>query len=258
MQVHSLYCYPVKSLSGIKVEQLDLDDFGPVADRRWMITDPEGSFISQRSHPQLARIAVSLDARKVTVTIPDQGDFLLEQSPERLNVRVWRDSVSALRAVPGPAEAISRFLGEAVDLVYMPLDSFRSVDRVAERRVSFSDGFPFLITSQASLEELNSRLDVAVDMRRFRPNIVVSGAPAWAEDGWQSLAIGSTRLDLVKPCSRCILTTVDPDLGSRNPDQQPLRTLGGYRRRAEGVMFGVNAVHTGTGPITIGQSISLI
>lgn len=261
MQIQSLFMYPVKSLAGIEVDSLALDDFGPAGDRRWMITDALGRFLTQREYPQLARVRVRLEDTGILIEVPGEGSHALEQSDESRNVMVWDDWLSAQRARPGPATALGRFLGMEVDLVYMPDATFRPVDRVwvrERRRVGFADGYPFLVVNQASLDELNSRLQQPVEMRRFRPNIVIGADTPWAEDGWTSLLSEDVRLDLVKPCSRCILTTVDPDKGVKAPDQQPLRTLGQYRRLPGGVIFGMNAVHTGTGPLRVGQSITLI
>lgn len=262
MQIQSLYCYPVKSLPGIQVAQLKLDDFGPSGDRRWMITDTLGRFITQRTHPELARVAVELDAAgAVNIHVPTQGVFTLRAGEEDRNVTVWDDWVGATRAEAGPAEALSLFLDTPVDFVYMPLETFRPVDRVwvkERRRVSFADGFPFLVVNQASVDELGARLGSTVDMRRFRPNIVVAGAQAWAEDEWSGLVTGNVRLDLVKPCSRCVMTTVDPEQGIKDPEHQPLRMLATYRNRVSGIMFGKNGVHTGEGPLKVGDSVSLI
>jgi uncharacterized protein YcbX len=142
----------------------------------------------------------------------------------------------------------------------MPDSSFRRVDagRVDEyRRVGFADGFPFLVTNTASLAELNTRLAAPVEMRRFRPNIVVEGAEAWDEDHWQSLSIGDNHLSIVKPCSRCVMTTVDPAKGQKDAASQPLRTLSGYRRTQEGVIFGQNAIHESPGIIRVGDPVSV-
>lgn len=262
MQIQSLYCYPVKSLGGIRVDRLDLDEFGPAGDRRWMLVDSLGRFITQRNYPSLARVGVALDdSGSVSIRVPEQGAFALRASAQSRNVTVWDDWVGASLAEPGPAQALSRFLDTPVDLVYMAPETFRPVDRVwvrERRRVGFADGFPFLLVNQASLDELGARLGAAVDVRRFRPNIVVSGAAPWAEDHWAALTLaGKVRMDLVKPCSRCVMTTVDPDLGTQDPDQEPLRTLAGYRKRVGGVMFGKNGVHTGEGPVHVGDSVSL-
>jgi len=260
MQVHSLWIYPVKSLAGIEVDSFELDDFGPVGDRRWMIIDEDRNFVNQRTHPELARIKPTLADGGVTITIPDAGCFPLVPTAESLRALVWRDWVKALVGEPEANEALSRFAGKALRLVYMPDDSFRRVDagRVMDiRRVSFADGFPLLVTSVSSLQELNSRLDSPAEMRRFRPNIVVEGAEPWAEDGWQELLAGSVRLSLVKPCSRCVMTTVDPETGVKDAAVQPLRTLSGYRRTDEGVIFGMNAIHESSGTIRVGDSVTV-
>jgi hypothetical protein len=127
----------------------------------------------------------------------------------------------------------------------------------AYRRVSFADGFPFLVTNTASLEDLNARLERPVEMRRFRPNLVISGATPWDEDNWTTLTAGDVSISLVKPCSRCILTTVDPDTGVRSSDGQPLRALASFRKTADGVMFGVNGVHNTRGVLSVGDPVTL-
>jgi len=260
MQVHSLYVYPVKSLAGIQVSSFQMDDFGPAGDRRWMIVDSERTFVTQRSNPELAKVRTRLEAGQVFVDIPGEGEFSLEPGTDECRVRVWRDWEKAVYGAADASDALSRYCGQAFRFVYMPEDTFRRVDasRVTEyRRVSFADGFPFLITNDASLNELNSRLDSPVDMRRFRPNIVIEGAGPWEEDNWTSLLIGDTAFSLVKPCSRCVVTTVDPDEGVKAGDLQPLRTLGTYRRTSDGVIFGMNGIHQSAGEIHVGSPVAL-
>ncbi|HEY9119709.1 MAG TPA: MOSC N-terminal beta barrel domain-containing protein [Marinobacter sp.] len=260
MKVQSLFIYPVKSLAGIGVQAFEMDDFGAAQDRRWMIVDAERNFVSQRTHPELARIHTRIENGTVFIDIPGEGSFYLEPGDEEVRVLVWRDWVKALYGKPAPSAALSRYLGQPLHFVYMPDDTFRRVDasRVSDyRRVSFADGFPFLVVNLASLEELNGRLEEPVDIRRFRPNIVVEGAEPWVEDHWHNLVIGSTRFELVKPCSRCIMTTVDPDNGVQAPNLQPLRTLGKYRRTPDGVIFGMNAIHEAPGTIRVGDSVTL-
>ncbi len=261
MQIHSLYIYPVKSLAGIQVDSFDMDDFGPEGDRRWMIVDEERRFVTQRSYPQLARIKARFSGGDVEVDIPGEGVFKLSPTNETFPVLVWRDWVKARLGECGANDALSRFCGESFRFVYMPDETFRRVDeeRVGEyRRVGFADGFPFLITNLSSLDELNTRLERSVTMRRFRPNIVIEGAEPWAEDDWRELQIGARQFRLVKPCSRCIMTTVDPDRGVKDSSVQPLRTLSGYRRTAEGVIFGMNAIHDQPGRIRVGDPVSII
>lgn len=261
MNVHSLWIYPVKSLAGIEVKEIALDDFGPAGDRRWMIIDEDRHFVTQRSHPELARIRTTLADGDVRVDIPGQGVFTLRPTSESLRALVWRDWAQAFAGDAEANEAISRYCGKPLRFVYMPDESFRRVDtaRVQDlRRVSFADGFPLLITSMASLDELNERLDSPVEMRRFRPNIVVDGATPWAEDQWRELAVGTSVFSLVKPCSRCVMTTVDPDAGVKDPSTQPLKTLARYRRTEDGVIFGMNAIHESAGHVRVGDPVKII
>ncbi|MDN6318868.1 MAG: MOSC domain-containing protein [Marinobacter sp.] len=261
MKVHSLYIYPVKSLAGIEVSSFEMDDFGPKGDRRWMIVDSDRHFVTQRALPELARVTTSLADRVVSVHVPGEGDFTLQATDQELRVLVWRDWVKALKAEPAVSEALSRFCGKELQVVYMPDSSFRRVDvgRVTEyRRVGFADGFPLLITSLASLNELNLRLNAPVAMRRFRPNIVIEGAPAWQEDNWRKLNLGDQSFGIVKPCSRCVVTTVDPDTGIKDSGLQPLRMLSSYRRTSEGVIFGQNAIHETPGVIHVDDPATVI
>ncbi len=258
MQVHSLYLYPVKSLAGIRVSRFELDDFGPAGDRRWMIVDDNNQFVSQRRLPQLARITTSVKDGQLCVAIPGEGEVELNVGTEKTTVVIWRDQVEACVGTDPASSALSHFCDQPLRFVYMPESSFRRVDpgRVAERRrVGFADGFPLLVTNLASLDELNSRLEYPVDIRRFRPNVVITGAEPWAEDRWRRLLIGVVGLTVAKPCSRCVVTTVDPDSGEKNPNTEPLKTLSSYRRTADGVIFGQNAVHDQSGTISVGDTV---
>ena len=260
MRVQSLFIYPVKSLAGIEVSSFELDEFGPAGDRRWMLVNDEEQFITQRQLPVLANVATRLGPEGVEIGIPGQGDFVLKPGNGRTVVKVWRDTVDAVTGPEAADAAISRYVGQSLRFVYMPDESFRRVDplRVPEnRRVGFADGFPLLITNQASLDELNSRLAKAVEMRRFRPNVVISGAEAWSEDGWQSITVGETRFAVAKPCSRCVMTTVDPETGLKDPDTEPLRTLSRYRKTGDGVIFGQNIVHQGSGRLSVGDAVDI-
>ncbi|WP_165855023.1 MOSC domain-containing protein [Marinobacter sp. JSM 1782161] len=257
VKVEQLFYYPVKSLRGVSLTSMTLDDFGPAGDRRWMLVDPEGCFVTQREQPRLALIQADLHDGRLVLTLPGEADpVAVEPSDTEQRVRVWRDWVKARFAAGDASERLSRWLDTPVSLVYMPDSSLRPVDHnysLAERRVSFADGFPFLVTHTASLQALSARAGQDFDMRRFRPNIVVSGGDAFAEDQWRALTIDGLRLDLVKPCSRCVMTTVDPDKGEKAADLQPLRELGRFRRTPDGVMFGVNGIHSGTGGIRVGD-----
>lgn len=255
MKIASLFLYPVKSLAGIAVDAFELDEFGPVGDRRWMLVGADGGFLTQRRHPRLALVGTALEQGQVILEIPGAGRFPLRPGPETCTVTVWQDQVEALVAEPGPAQALSQFCGTPVRLVYMPdstLRPARAPGLEGVHRVSFADGFPFLVVSRASLDDLNARLAQPVDCRRFRPNIVLEGGRPWQEDHWNRLTLGNVTLALVKPCSRCAVTTVDPDTGLRSDNGDPLRTLSQFRRTTDGVLFGVNAIHLNRGAIHVG------
>ena len=262
MRIKALYYYPVKSLAGVATAELSLDRFGPVGDRRWMLVDEENRFVTQRKYPSLVRIRPRFNDAGLCLDIPDQGRVAVRTSDQSSSVTVWRDQVEdVLIASADASEAVSSFLGRPVTLVYMPDEVTRPVRHdglSAVHPVSFADGFPLLVTSQASLADLNRRLPHSVDMRRFRPNVVVEGAAApWEEDGWQTLTLGDLPVRLLKPCSRCVMTTVDPDSGERSRDGNPLKTLAGFRRTEDGVIFGANGVHLDTGILRVGDPVRI-
>lgn len=256
LKVEQLYYYPVKSLHGVALDKMTLDAFGPAGDRRWMIVDEEGRFVTQREQARLAQVNAALTTSGLELSIPGAEPETVVAGDETRRVLIWRDWVKAQIASPGPSEKLSEWLGMPVKLVYMPESTLRPVDSNyvnEERRVSFADGFPFLVTHIASLEALSERIGQPVDMRRFRPNVVVSGGEAFEEDRWAALSRDDLRLRLVKPCTRCVMTTVHPDQGLRSEDLQPLRELGRFRRTDKGVVFGVNAVHDALGEIRVGD-----
>jgi len=259
VKVSRLFRYPVKSLPGLEVESLSFDDFGPRGDRRWMIVDQSGRFLTQRKFPQLALTGVSVDGDTVVVTVPGHGRHRLEATERSRQVVVWRDQMFATEEAGGASEAFSRWLGLPVSLVFMPDSTFRQVDTryVPERRrVSFADGFPLLLVNQASIDQVSRWVGRSMDVRRFRPGIVLEGADAFVEDDWQAVRIGSMVIDLVKPCSRCIMTTVDPETGEKDDRGEPLKALSRFRRSADGPLFGVNGVHCDTGEIQVGDELT--
>lgn len=262
MKVTQLFRYPVKSLPGIPVNEIQFDDFGPRGDRRWMIVDiASGRFITQRLYPQLARVGISDAEGAIRVTLPNGDDFLLEVGPEERSVTVWKDKVRARLAAGKVSAQLSEWLGVDVALVYMPDDSFRQVDPdyVEERRrVSFADGYPVLVTSEASLSQVSEWVGRPLSMRRFRPSIVIDGETAFAEDDWASIRINGLDIALVKPCSRCVMTTVDPDKGEKGADGEPLKTLKIHRASPDGALFGQNGLHLGLGTIRVGDVIEVV
>ena len=180
---------------------------------------------------------------------------------EPLDVTIWSDRVHAVSAQPDANKWMSRYLGVDCRLVYQPSAFKRPIDQktgIAETHVSFADAYPLLLISQASLDGLNERLDTPISMNRFRTNLVVDGVEPHAEDQWKRIRIGRVEFHCCEPCERCVLTTVDPMRGERDPTGEPLRTLATYRRGEKGVLFGMNLVPVNGGTITVSDSITVL
>lgn len=263
MHLSALYYYPVKSLAGIQASEAQVAARGFRYDRRWMLVDENLTFITQRQHPCLARVTVLPTPDGWLVQAPGQQDLLLRTPPEeaaRLEVNVWRDRVASCAAGQEAADWFSRYIGvDGVQLVYMPETTTRRVDQAyapAGKQVSFADGFPFLLISQASLDDLNARMQKPLPMSRFRPNLVVQGSTAYAEDSWQRIRIGALTFRVVKPCSRCKVTTIDPYTAETG--KEPLQTLASYRRWDNEVWFGMNLVHDGSGTLYAGDVVEVL
>lgn len=257
----SLHCYPIKSVGGFALQEARLTDRGLAHDRRWMLVDGAGRFLTQRELPAMACLRTEPGPRGFTVI--DRRDeermhipWTLEEGPEP-EVDVWGTRVRAREAPSGWSAWFSDRVGGAVRLVHMPGTAHRPIDeRYARGLSSFSDGFPYLIVSQASVDALNERLDVPVPVDRFRPNLVIGGGTPHQEDGWREVRIGTARFSLVKPCSRCIITTTDQRTGERG--REPLRTLATYRTVHGKVHFGMNAVADAEGNVRVGDPVTPI
>jgi uncharacterized protein YcbX len=257
--VSALYVYPIKACRGIRCDEWRVERRGFFADRRWMIVDANGVFVSQRELAELSQVDTSLDGDSISVSAPGFSRLRLPQthSGELRHVRIWEDQVSAVSHAQGSAW-FSEFLGAPHELVYMTDTEHRPVNPArarAEDIVSFADGYPFLLISEASLEDLNARLDEPITMERFRPNIVVSGTEPYAEDGYSQVRLGEIWFRGVKRCDRCVVTTIDPLTGERG--SEPLRTLAKYRLEDQRVWFGMNLIHDGTGMLRVGDSLAL-
>jgi uncharacterized protein len=260
LRVHSLAVYPVKGLRGIRVASRRVDPLGLEGDRRWMVVDAEGTFVSQRSHPGMARVETAfvgggeageagssgVEPARIRLAVPDRSAVEIPAEPREgasVRVRIWDDRVDALAPSPEADAWMSDILGAPVRLVYQPRHAVRPTDGAFAPggRVSFADGYPVLLVTQASLDELNRRLPEPVPMDRFRPNVVVEGVCApHAEDRWRRIQVGTLRLAGVKRCARCTVTTVDQATGLRGVE--PLRTLALYRAGGGKVWFGQNMV----------------
>lgn len=243
----SLHLYPVKSCAGISVPEVELDRFGPVGYRRWMLVDRAGDFLTQRTLPGMALVRVE-PGEGGGLRLVHQGASLDVDVPgpeaPRAEVRVWSEQVPAADAGDRVAAWLSARLQRPCRLVYMPDDTRRRVDPDYARRqetVGFADGFPLLLISAASLAALNARLTEPVSMNRFRPNLVVSGCDAFAEDQWRRIRIGDVELDVAKPCGRCVIPAIDQASARRNPIVT--RTLASFRRLDGQVLFGQNLLY---------------
>lgn len=253
--VAGLWRYPVKSCAGNAVSEITLDGRGPVGDRRYMLVDAKGRFVTARECSALLEIGCALDGDSLILSGSGAADCRVTapvHTPDRA-VKVWKDTLTA-QSVSAAADAwLTERLGKPVSLVYMGSDVGRPVAG-GKGEVSFADGYPLLILSEASLNALNERAGEMFDMRRFRPNIVVSGVPAHGEDDWHLISIGTTELEITGPCPRCVLTTIDPDAREKHPRGEPMRTLKTYRMiGTDGVMFGANAIVRKAGIIRVGD-----
>ena len=252
VQVTGLNIYPVKSCRGIALKQARLTETGFEHDREWLVITPEGRFLTQRERPQLAQIETAIAGEQLVLRKPNGTDLSLPLNltgPER-EVTIWRDKAAAFDAGEAAATWLSEHLGKPARLVRFDKRHKRASDAKwtgdVEALNQFSDGYPWLLISQGSLDELNRRMEKPLPMNRFRPNIVVDGLPAFGEDSVDEFVAGPVRLKVVKPCDRCVVTTTDQITGERTSDE-PLRALKEFRfdKNLRGVLFGQNMILTG-------------
>ena len=253
-----LWVYPVKSAAGIALDSSKVALRGLAHDRRWMVVDANGRLVTQRERPDLALLRPSFTGECLKLEADGMPGLTLPLYPtdgKTLTVMMWKEPMPA-QLVPAATDWFSTLLGGAYRLVYMPESTLRPSPDHTSSPISFVDGNPFLLVSEASLADLNGRLDTPVDVRHFRPNLVVSGCEAFAEDGWDAVQIGALQLRRVGPCIRCMLINVDPDEGERRTE--PLRTLARYRRVGRQVWFGQNFRLEGNNPtISCGNPVTL-
>jgi uncharacterized protein YcbX len=261
-KVSALYIYPIKGCAGIEVSGVRLDARGPLLDRHFVVTDETGTFLTQRQLPQMALIRPRLSPTQLVLEAEGMQKLavpLRGNGGPRKNVRVWDDQVTGESMGRYASEWLSEFLGRRCELFRQADDAVRAVDpkySPLPSQVSFADGYPMLLVSDASLDALNALLPSAVPMNRFRPNIVVSGTDAYAEDRWSKIRIGEIRVDVVKPCSRCTVPSID-QLTGRASGPEPLAALARYRKRDNKTYFGQNCVHRDFGMLRVGDEISV-
>jgi hypothetical protein len=261
MEISQLFIYPIKSLGGISLLKSEVEIRGLKHDRRWMLVDESGVFLTQRNLPNLAAFSLSINDRffevlnKVTrskIEIP-----FLPKSGIKMPVKVWDDELIAEIVDTEISEWFSQQLGQKVNLVYQSEDSIRKIDNnyavSGEEHTSFSDGYPILIISEASLEELNSKCPEQIPMERFRPNVVVKNCVAFFEDTLKEIIINDTKLYGVKPCARCIMTTINQDTYEKS--KEPIATLSKFRKLEHSILFGQNVVVHKSGTIAVEDKV---
>jgi uncharacterized protein YcbX len=260
-----LFIYPVKSLGGISLASAKVEPRGLEHDRRWLLVNTDNQFLTQRQYPQMACLKVNLTENGLSFFHQNMPDETLEigfkQFEEQaVKVRIWKDTCKANPVGEQADKWFSEQLGFDCRLMRMADEEQRLVDTdyaFKNETVSFADAFPFLIIGQCSLDDLNSKLAHPVEMRRFRPNFVFEGGLPYAEDNWKHFSIGNLHFKGVKPCARCILTTVNPQTGEID-SKEPLKTLTTYRKQGNKILFGQNLLSIDRGEVKVGDKIEVI
>ncbi|MEV6124035.1 MOSC N-terminal beta barrel domain-containing protein [Streptomyces sp. NPDC052077] len=270
-RVQSIHVHPVKALRSVPLQEAVVEPWGLAGDRRWMLVDDGGRVVTQRERPRLALAAAELlpgggirlsapGLEPLTVPVP--------KAAETVPVHIFRDTLEAVPAEAPEAHAwCSAHLGTDVRLVHMDDPATRrQVDPAYSRpgeTVTFADGFPLLVTTTASLDALNAMIaggdrpaEGPLPMNRFRPNLVLSGTEAWAEDGWTRIAVGELVARVAKPCGRCVVTTTDQDTAARG--KEPLRSLARHRAIEGRLVFGQNLVPERLGTVRVGDPVQVL
>lgn len=265
MRLSAINIYPIKSLKGISLENSHVENRGLRFDRRWMLVDENWKFFTQREFPVMATIVIEVTSDELLVTSSSAGTMTIPFEPDRGErgiATVWDSQVDAIAYDGEVSEWFSDAIATKCRLVQMPEASRRVVNpkyaiTPGEDVVSFADGYPFMLIGEGSLEDLNSRLEDPVPMNRFRPNFVVKGSDAFDEDTWRRIRIGETIFHVVKPCERCVITTVDQVSGEKG--KEPLKTLSGYRKLDGKVLFGQNLIaERAGGMISVGDKVEVL
>ncbi|MFL6351089.1 MAG: MOSC domain-containing protein [Bryobacteraceae bacterium] len=262
MVLSEICIYPIKSAGGVAVKETSVDISGPIADRRWMLVDSEGVFLSQRRVPTMALLSPRLEGDRIVVEAPNMPSLVIPRwsgQGDWVSVRLWRDQLQLPHPDPECSAWFSAFLGECCRLVHLPDSVIRGVEPpydVPGWRVGLADGYPLLLVAQASLDTLNERLPTPVGMERFRPNLVIAGAKPHEEDGWRRLRLGEVELAVVKPCARCSTVLVDPCTAERG--LEPLQTLARYRSQQQKVLFAQNSLVITPGQLRVGLAVEVL
>lgn len=260
MRLSEINIYPIKSLKGISLDSAVVEERGLQYDRRWMLTTPDGMFFTQREIPQMATITVKVESGQLKVESEIFGEMPIPFEPdrgERKTVTIWQSVCDGLVYNGAVSEWFSDAIGKKCQLVYMPDDSRRNVNPRFNKNddvVSFADGYPLMLLSEASLADLNSRLDEPLPMNRFRPNLVVTGADVFAEDNWRAIRISDAVFRSTKPCERCVVTTVDQARGEFTGNE-PLKTLASFRMAKDVIPDRYESLGVGANAVLFGQNL---
>ena len=253
--------FPVKSIGGLSQSQAWVEKQGLCFDRRFMVAKKDGTMLTARKYPELVKVTATLQPHGLTLTFPDMSPLVLKYTDftmNEANAQVWNDTFCAYTTLTKADAWFSHITGEPVRLLYTGDQSNRVRPKI-QQNVSFADGYPLLVISEASLEALNDRSSQHHTMDQFRTNLVIAGTDAFAEDSWKRIRIGEVEFEAVKPCARCILTTVDPKTGHFNEMKEPLATLSKFRSDTSGdVYFGQNLVALNEGVIKAGDTVEVL
>jgi uncharacterized protein YcbX len=263
LQLKGIYIYPIKSIMGISLLEAHAGERGLEYDRRWMLIDEKDTFITQRKFHNLALIDLKLRkdhfilSKRMTSNLEIEIPLKIQEG-QVVPSTIWDDHVNLLWPNLPADEWFSDLLKTSVRLVYLPDASPRHIDPKyvpKSMNTSLSDGYPYLLANRSSLEDISQKAGIKMEMERFRPNLVVETQKPFEEDGWKTLEIGSANFRIVKPCARCMLTTIDPKTGISG--SEPLKTLNTYRKVDNKILFGQNMIVERKGLIRVGDEINL-
>lgn len=257
-----LYIHPVKSLRALQLSHALVGNSGLAFDRIFMLTEPDGTFITARQYPQMVLFTPALLTDGLFLTAPDGesatilfNDFNASPQP----TEVWGNHFTALIAPQAINRWLSSYFRRDVQLRWVGPELTRRVQKHPEVPLSFADGYPYLLINESSFQDLQKRCPAGIKLEQFRPNLVVTGSPAWAEDSWQTIRVGSVIFELVKPCSRCALTTISTERGLKHPHSEPLNTLQQFRTAENGAIdFGQNMIARNSGIIRVGDHVEVL
>lgn len=247
-----IYVYPIKSITGIEQSSSWVEPQGLSFDRRFMVASLNGRMVTARENPQMVRVKAALQANGLVLTYPEAKPLHLNYADcvmDEVTCQVWKDEFQAYSTSQQANDWFSFIIGKKVQLLFTGEQSNRQRKKI-QTNVSFADGYPLLLVSQASLDELNQRSSSIHSMAQFRPNLVVCDTEAFAEDSWKRIRIGEVEFEVIEPCMRCVLTTVNPKTAMRNEQNEPLKTMATFRaNESGGVFFGQNLIAKNEGMI---------